>query len=119
MNTFCLMTNSVSFLRLQDADPPVLRANGMIMKCLEESYNGYQISNKLQEMLVNEDSENFCLFSEKERDEFLFQLFRHLVIGGSLNQYEDTVEPYLEVSRFWHSHFFDNSLFCVVSKLST
>lgn len=84
------------FDRLQEADPPVVRANGGIIGCMEEKIRGFLIANKVQDMLVNEDSENYGLFTEAEQGEFLFRLFRHLVLGGSVNQYDDTMELYLE-----------------------
>ena len=37
------------------------------------------------------------MFSEEERGEFLFLLFKHLVLGGPICQYDDLIERYLEV----------------------
>ena len=50
-------------------------------------------------MLLNPESENIDLFSNEEKDEFLFRLFKHLVVGGILCQYEDNLEPYLEITK--------------------
>ncbi len=50
-------------------------------------------------MLLFKDSEHADMFSKEEQDEFLFRLFKHLVIGGSLCQYEDNLGPYLEVTK--------------------
>ena len=46
-----------------------------------------------------DDSDYYCLYSDSERDEFLFCLFRHLVIGGQVCQYEDNVEAYLDTTK--------------------
>ncbi|BHF73324.1 hypothetical protein SprV_0401640500 [Sparganum proliferum] len=51
------------------------------------------------EMLLIEDSENYCLFTEQERDEFLFRLFKHICIGGELCQFENEMNPYLDFVR--------------------
>ena len=37
-------------------------------------------------MLLMEDSDNYNLYNEKEKNEFLFKIFRHLVLGGPVNQ---------------------------------
>jgi hypothetical protein len=38
-------------------------------------------------------------FTEEERDELLFRIFRLLVVGGALNQYEDNIGPYFDLTR--------------------
>lgn len=50
-------------------------------------------------MLLDEDSENYDLFSVAEKDEFLYRLFSHFCLGGSVCQYEDTVEPYVSITK--------------------
>ena len=46
----------------------------------------------LREMLVNENSENACLYTESEQKEFIFQLFRLLAVGGNLCQPEHSID---------------------------
>lgn len=50
-------------------------------------------------MLIDEGSEHYTIYSEKERKELLFKLFQLLVVGGSMNQYEDLIAPYLDCTR--------------------
>jgi len=50
-------------------------------------------------MLLLDDSDNYSLFSEDERGEFLFRLFRHLCLGGAICQFEDNVQSYLDVTK--------------------
>ena len=71
------------FDRLEEAD--IVR-NGMIKGCFEEIYDGISVSDKLRDMLANDDSENASLYTEKEKNEFIFVLFRLLVLGGSMAQ---------------------------------
>ncbi|XP_061653652.1 cilia- and flagella-associated protein 300 isoform X1 [Phyllopteryx taeniolatus] len=52
-----------------------------------------------RQMLQDEDSENYHIMGSAERGELLFRLFKHLCLGGELNQYEDTVEPYISVTK--------------------
>lgn len=48
-----------------------------------------QVSDTLREMLVKGDeSENCELYSEQDKAEFLFRVFKALCLGGSMNQYE-------------------------------
>lgn len=46
-----------------------------------------------------EDSEKYEIFSQADREEFLFCLFKHLCLGGALCQYEDVLNPYLETTK--------------------
>ena len=50
-------------------------------------------------MLLIDDSDNYCLYSDSERDEFLFRIFFHICLGGRFNQYEDELQPYLDVTK--------------------
>lgn len=50
-------------------------------------------------MLLMEDSENYDVYSAAEKEEFLYQIFRHVCLGGALCQYEDSIEPYLTVTK--------------------
>uniref|UniRef100_A0A8C8AN41 Cilia- and flagella-associated protein 300 n=1 Tax=Otus sunia TaxID=257818 RepID=A0A8C8AN41_9STRI len=50
-------------------------------------------------VLLLEDSDHYDLFSQLDRKEFLFCLFKHLCIGGALCQFEDVVDPYLETTK--------------------
>lgn len=50
-------------------------------------------------MLLMPDSDHYDIYSESERSEFIFRLFRHLCLGGAICQYEDTVQPYLDATK--------------------
>jgi len=50
-------------------------------------------------MLLDEESEEYNLYSEDERNEFVFRIFQMLVLGGTLCQFEDTLQPYLDVTK--------------------
>ncbi|XP_071590511.1 cilia- and flagella-associated protein 300 [Heliangelus exortis] len=80
----------------------VVRENGDIVKCYDDYYNDILISDELRKVLLLEDSEHYDLFSEMDRKEFLFCLFKHLCIGGTLCQFEDVIEPYLETTKAFY-----------------
>lgn len=73
--------------------------NGYIKKDFEEYVDDIQISDKLKQALLMEESEYYCAFSEEIRREFLFHIFKRIVIGGSLCQYEDTIYEYLNMTK--------------------
>lgn len=50
-------------------------------------------------MLLDEESDEYSLYSEDERHEFVFQIFQMLVLGGTLCQFEDALQPYLDVTK--------------------
>jgi len=50
-------------------------------------------------MLLDEESEEYSLYSEVERNEFVFRIFQMFVLGGVLCQFEDVLQPYLDVTK--------------------
>ena len=46
-----------------------------------------------------EESEYYCHFNDEMRNEFLFHIFKRLVVGGSLCQFEDYIDDYLEMTK--------------------
>ncbi|XP_039600271.1 cilia- and flagella-associated protein 300 [Polypterus senegalus] len=74
----------------------IVRQTGHIVKCFDEEYGE---SDELRKMLLIEDSENSEVISQSDRQEFIFQIFKHFCLGGLLCQYEDTIEPYLEITQ--------------------
>ena len=60
------------------------------------------VSDKLKQAMLVEDSESYGAFSPEKRDEFLFHIFKRIVVGGSLCQYENNVEPYLDMTKCFY-----------------
>lgn len=50
-------------------------------------------------MLLDEECDQYSLYSPEERQEFIFRIFELLVLGGSLCQYEEQLKPYIEVTK--------------------
>ncbi len=71
----------------------------------EDEFNGVTVADELREMLVNEDSEHAYVYSDDEKQEFLFQLFRMVAVGGTMMQYEDLAEPYFETAKGIYKDF--------------
>lgn len=38
-------------------------------------------------------------YSDKERDEFIFHIFKRLCVGGGMCQYEDLLQPYVDLTK--------------------
>merc|ERR1711865_561409 len=74
-------------------------ASGHIKGRIEEEFEGVAILNLIREVILMEESELYDAFTERERKEFLFRIFQHLVFGGASNQYEDHVEDYFKVTK--------------------
>ncbi|XP_078259277.1 cilia- and flagella-associated protein 300 isoform X1 [Rhinoraja longicauda] len=83
----CLYTNDI------------VREAGHINKCLDEFYEDFVIADRLRQVLLLEDSDGYQIFSDTERKEFIFCLFKHFCLGGILCQFEDTIDPYLEITK--------------------
>lgn len=50
-------------------------------------------------MFLDEESQGYNLYNEFEKREFIYRVLKLLVLGGSLCQYEDRIQPYLEVTK--------------------
>ncbi|KAM4795497.1 cilia- and flagella-associated protein 300 [Rhinophrynus dorsalis] len=77
----------------------IVKGSGHISKCLDEYMDEFPISDELRKVLLLDDSEHFQIFSQQDREQFLFLLFKHLCLGGALCQFEDTIDPYLETTK--------------------
>jgi len=89
---------SMSFLnKFEEAG--AIGKSGHIKGRIEEDFEGVAINNLIREVILCEESELYDAFTEKERKEFLFRIFSHLVFGGASNQYEDHVEDYFKVTK--------------------
>jgi len=89
---------SMSFLNKFE-DCGAIGHSGHIKGRIEEDFEGVPIVNLIREVILLEESELYDEFTEKERKEFLFRIFSHLVFGGASNQYEDHVEEYFKVTK--------------------
>ncbi|CAD8154902.1 unnamed protein product [Paramecium octaurelia] len=77
---------------------------GHIKQCFEEQFENIQIADELRKALVLEDSEQYCVFNEADRQELLFKLFQILVLGGQLCQYEDEIQAYLDWTKYLYKN---------------
>jgi hypothetical protein len=78
---------------------------GYIRKDYEDYVEEIQVADKLKQALIVEESEDYCTFDENTRNEFLFHIFKRLVLGGSLCQYEDCVNEYLDMTKMFYKDF--------------
>lgn len=77
----------------------VVSANGDLRKTWGEMVEGIDIVDKLREVLIFEESEMYEELPAETRNELLIHLLEIVVLGGSLNQYEDKINPYKEAVK--------------------
>jgi len=97
------VTNMNFFDKLTDAG--VVRPSGHIVRMYEDDFDGVTVSDALRELLVNEDSEHAYVYSDEEKQEFIFQLFKWLAIGGTMMQFEDEAAPYFDTAKAIYKDF--------------
>ncbi|XP_074072653.1 cilia- and flagella-associated protein 300 [Macrotis lagotis] len=97
INISCTQISMTFFDRL--CSEGIVREGGHIVKCLDNFCDPFLISDELRKVLLMEDSEKYEIFSQLDRQEFLFCIFKHLCLGGLLCQYEDILDPYLETAK--------------------
>ncbi|GFS42360.1 cilia- and flagella-associated protein 300 [Trichonephila inaurata madagascariensis] len=93
----CTLLSTDIFDRIYDKG--IVLQDGTVRKCFEEYVNDIVVADELRNMLLMEESDNYYLYEEIERKEFLFRIFQHFCLGGSLNQYEDNIEPYFLMAK--------------------
>ncbi|KAG6578018.1 uncharacterized protein IUM83_10430 [Phytophthora cinnamomi] len=92
------VTSMAFFEKLNTAG--IVSRDGSIRGCIDEDFDGCTAGDLLTELLANADSDNCDVFSDKDRHEFIFQLFSALVIGGgALRQADSRVEAYENITR--------------------
>ena len=50
-------------------------------------------------MILNDDSDLSHVYSEQDKKQLIFQLFKLLVIGGPLNQSDTRIDRYLDLTK--------------------
>ncbi|VUZ38672.1 unnamed protein product [Hymenolepis diminuta] len=87
----CTLTSMTLFDRCVGT---VTHESGRIKSCFEDYCGPLVINDCLTRMLCVEDSEFYNLYDQKDREEFLFRLFKHIVIGGELVQPSEDFNVY-------------------------
>ncbi|KAH6602730.1 hypothetical protein BASA61_000819 [Batrachochytrium salamandrivorans] len=77
----------------------VVRSNGQIAKCLDEYHDSFLVADDLRKCLLMPEFKQYDIFTESDRQEFIFHVFKAVCLGGRLCQYEDDTKPYLDVTR--------------------
>lgn len=60
------------------------------------------VDNKLLQAFLCEETEYYSVFDETTRNEFLFHIFQRICIGGAMNQRDNSVEPYLDMTKCFY-----------------
>eukprot|EP00002_Diphylleia_rotans_P030389 TRINITY_DN623_c0_g2_i2.p1 TRINITY_DN623_c0_g2~~TRINITY_DN623_c0_g2_i2.p1 ORF type:complete len:200 (-),score=48.80 TRINITY_DN623_c0_g2_i2:69-668(-) len=98
-NSLSATTLNMNFFEKMLSKRDLIRPTGHIVRMVDTPINGYMCCNRLQEMLLTDESEFYFTFSEDEKNELIFHIMKTLVLGGNLSQYEDLVHPYLETAK--------------------
>eukprot|EP01063_Lacrimia_lanifica_P022009 TRINITY_DN29719_c0_g1_i1.p2 TRINITY_DN29719_c0_g1~~TRINITY_DN29719_c0_g1_i1.p2 ORF type:complete len:271 (+),score=136.48 TRINITY_DN29719_c0_g1_i1:58-870(+) len=88
-------------------DAGVVRETGSICKMMDQFLpGGVTISDQLRALFMNEEeSEQAGLFTEDEKDEFLYHVMWRLLAGGAMCQYEDDFTLYKNAVRGVYKDF--------------
>ncbi|KAL0281145.1 UNVERIFIED_CONTAM: hypothetical protein PYX00_002221 [Menopon gallinae] len=95
----CNQTSMTFFDRVLDPENHIIRHGGGLHHCVDDVIDDFMISDELRRMVLDENSDNYGLYNEEERKELLFRIFQHFVLGGKWCQFEDKVEPYLDMTK--------------------
>lgn len=80
-------------------DKDITTTTGYIKKEPDEYLEGMVMGDRARYALAFEESEFYEIFDDKIRKEFIFRIFKHLVLGGAVWQFEDNIKDYLEQTQ--------------------
>ncbi|XP_051160212.1 cilia- and flagella-associated protein 300-like isoform X2 [Leptopilina boulardi] len=95
----CSVLNMSFFDKLKNSDNNIVYNSGAIHKRYDEEIDEFLVSDNLRAMLLNEECDEYDLYTKHEREEFIFVIFQMLVLGGILCQYEDNIQCYLDATK--------------------
>ncbi|CAG2057418.1 unnamed protein product, partial [Timema podura] len=95
----CSVVSMSFFNPLTKPDSGIVSSNDWLVKCPYDEIDGFTITDELRKMLLDEDSSNYKLISKSDRNEFIFCLFQAICLGGQWCQYEDSIKPYLDITK--------------------
>ncbi|KAF7997894.1 hypothetical protein HCN44_009292 [Aphidius gifuensis] len=101
----CSVVSMSFFDKLKDPKNNIVYESGSIRQRYETEINGIMVSDNLRSMLIDEESDEYSIYSTDERDEFIFKIFQMLVLGGEYCQYEDYLQPYLDCTKKIYKDF--------------
>lgn len=93
----CTVTSMDYFDFLKEKE--LVYPNGNIKKVIPDYNNDIEICDKIREVLLCEESEDYGMLDETYTNEFLFRIFQHIAIGGGCCQYEDEIDEYLNTVK--------------------
>jgi cilia- and flagella-associated protein 300 len=73
--------------------------SGRVRAQMEDVFDGITVGDALREALANPDSEHSELYSEREKRELVYRIFKFMALGGGMVQWEDEWGPYLDATR--------------------
>ena len=74
--------------------------SGSIKGTFDDYVDGMHIQSLLKEMMIKEESEYYEVFTPEEKRQLLYVIFQLLVIGGSMNQPDEKIDDYLDLTKF-------------------
>ncbi|XP_008202251.1 cilia- and flagella-associated protein 300-like isoform X1 [Nasonia vitripennis] len=95
----CFVLNMSFFDKLLDPANKIVHNSGVTCKRFDTDIEGFTVSDNLRGMILDEYCEEYQLFNSEERAEFIFRIFEMLVLGGSLCQFEEELQPYLDTTK--------------------
>ncbi len=70
-----------------------------LKKEMDEIVEGITCADRFRHAMLVEESEHYGSIGEATSDEFLFQIFKRIALGGPMCQYEDSATSYLSLTK--------------------
>ncbi|CAH1403688.1 unnamed protein product [Nezara viridula] len=93
------LTSMAFFDRILDPANNLTRSSGEIRQCYEDKCEGFFIDDNILAMILIEEHDLYNLYSISDRNEFLFNIFKHIYLGGEWCQRDFNIQPYLQTTK--------------------
>ena len=89
----------MSFFDKLHTNDDVVTSLDSVRACMDETFDGITVQDKVREMFLNVDSENATLFKDSEKKELLYHLLRLVCVGGAMCQSEERAHEWKEMAK--------------------
>lgn len=98
-NELIVSSTGTGILTDRLSEEKIVGPTGYIMGRIMEEYEGIELHDKLRESLFMQESELWDVYTPSVRKELLFHIFKTFVLGGRTNQYDESITPYIDISK--------------------
>jgi hypothetical protein len=100
------------FDRLEESG--IVNSNGQLKRMMDEIFDGVTCSDRLRDLLLNPYTEEEEVYSDEDKKEFIYHIFRWLCVGGSMSQPDESITSYINTTKALYRSLCLNFYFSII-----